>query len=97
MKRSEQHRFNKRAIKRVIKVDTGRWFRAPPYSLAISLLNAEGFTTSRGNCWTRRSLYRMLQRERFRGLYGLFQMKKRGIIPYHYTRTTTLQSTETII
>ena len=79
MKRPEQHEFNARAIQRVAKVDTGRWCRAPRYRIAVSLLNGEGFTTSRGNPWTLRSLYRMLQRERFRGLYGLFEMKKKGI------------------
>ena len=84
MKRAEQHSFNTGAIQRVVKVDTGRWCRAPRYRLAVSLLNSEGYTSSRGIPWTLRSLYRMLQREGFSGLHGLFEMKRKGIsAPVH--------------
>ncbi len=84
MKRSEQHQFNQYAVRRITKVERGHVYRAPPYWQVVSLLNAEGFTTSRGSLWTRRSLYRMLQREGYRGLHGLFDFKKRGVIWGHY-------------
>jgi len=79
MKRAEQHTINTQAIQRVVKLDTGRWCRAPGYRMAVNLLNSEGLTTSRRNPWTRRSLYRMLQREGFSGLHGLFEMKNMRI------------------
>ena len=44
---------------------------APAYRLVVAWLNQRGFTTSRGNTWTEKRLFRMLQRQGFRGLYGV--------------------------
>ena len=43
---------------------------APAYRLVVAWLK-EGLTTSRGNTWTEKWLFRMLQRQGFRGLYGV--------------------------
>lgn len=60
-------------IARIKEVDRPHQFTNPSYESVITILNAEGFKTSRGNVWTRRNLYRMLQREGFSGLYGLLK------------------------
>ena len=72
MARDEQHEMNAAAIERVAALfDSARRCHVPTYAYAVAILNQEGFRTSRGQPWTRRSLYRMLQREGFSGIYGL--------------------------
>ena len=73
MKRSEQHKLNQRVIERIKAFKQPHTRRIPSYENVINILNTEGLRTSRGNAWTRRSLYRMLQREGYRGLWGLFK------------------------
>ncbi len=48
-------------------------FRCPSYEQVSQLLNSKGIRTSVGNPWSRKSLFRMLQRQGFSGLHGLFQ------------------------
>lgn len=73
MKRSEQHKLNQRVIKRIKVIERPHPLRIPSYQSVINMLNTEGFKTSRDNTWTRRALYRMLQREGNKGLHGLFK------------------------
>lgn len=73
MTRAEQRLHNQRIIDRVDQmVRDCRSFRAPSYRQVIDRLNADKVPTSRGNAWTRKSLFRMLQRQGIRGLHGLF-------------------------
>jgi len=73
MRRVQQHKNNWKAINRIQRIDPPRSWSVPSYESVVSVLNSEGLRTSRGNHWTRRRLYRMLQREGFRGLHGLFR------------------------
>jgi hypothetical protein len=73
MKRIEQHENNRAVIGRITNIDRNRFWQSPSFESVIRLLNAEGYMSSRANMWTRRSLYRMLQREGYRGLHGLFR------------------------
>ena len=72
MTRDQQHDTNTAAIERLTAmIDPARPRHLPSYAQAVATLNREGFQTSRGQPWTRRSLYRMLQREGFSGIHGL--------------------------
>lgn len=73
MTRTEQRKHNRAVIKRVNLIQGGRRWRTPSYKLVVSVLNAEGYTTTRGNPWTPHRLFRMLQRKCIRGLWGLHQ------------------------
>ena len=72
MTRPEQRAINRAVIERLAAIPR-RWVHPPPYAVAVATLNAEGYLTSRGNPWTRRSLYRMLQRFGYSGLHGLVE------------------------
>lgn len=72
MNRDQQHATNAAAIERLATlIDPARPGNLPNYAQAVATLNREGLQTSRGYPWTRRSLYRMLQREGFSGIHGL--------------------------
>ncbi len=72
MKRNEQHAINKKAINRLIAIVTlEKSWRRSSYTSMVFTLNLEGFTTSRGNDWTNKRLFRMLQRNKISGLHGL--------------------------
>lgn len=43
----------------------------PAYKSVATYLNDKGLLTSRGNSWTPKRLFRMLQRNGFSGLWGL--------------------------
>ena len=79
MKRAEQHKLNQEGIARIKEIELPYRFHIPSSRSVITTLNNEGFKTSRGNAWTRRSLYRMLQREGYSGLWGIFK-KNRALI-----------------
>lgn len=73
MTRQDQKGINQRVIQRLERIDeTGVW-RLPSYRVVVDILNREGYTTSRGNSWTCKSLFRMLQRSGYGGLHGLKQ------------------------
>lgn len=72
MTRDQQHRTNAAAIERLAAlIDRACPRHLPSYAEAVATLNREGLQSSRGQRWTRRSLYRMLQREGFSGIHGL--------------------------
>jgi hypothetical protein len=76
MNRKQQLKVNQRAVSQILKAFA--WI--PSYENAVYELNTKGINTSRGNPWTKRSLYRMLQRQGYRGLHGLFCCRKRVLL-----------------
>lgn len=48
-------------------------YRVPSYQAMIQMLNNRELKTSTGNLWTRKALFRMLQRQGFSGLHGLLR------------------------
>lgn len=79
MNRFEQSQINKLVINRVVLLIHDKSCLVPPYSAVVSVLNVEGYKTSRNNDWTPRRLFRMLQRNQFGGLWGLRkQVVKKG-------------------
>ena len=82
MTRDEIRQHNLAVIKRVAAtIPMSGYSRAPSYRCVVYRLNAEGSLTSRGKPWTRRGLYRMLQRQGIPGIWGLYHMKKYGHFP----------------
>jgi len=76
MTRSEQHSHNRRVIQRVALLVHGfRSFHAPSYQQVTVTLNTELLLTSRGNTWTSKSLFRMLQRSGISGLHGVKKIR----------------------
>lgn len=76
MTRKEQRKHNRAVIKRVTLIQGSRRWNTPSYKLVVSILNTEGYATTRGNPWTPHRLFRMLQRKRIRGLYGIHQKQR---------------------
>lgn len=46
-------------------------YKNPSYELLVNYLNSNDLKTSWGNSWTRKSLFRYLQRNGFSGVWGL--------------------------
>ena len=46
-------------------------YKNPSYHVLVDYLNNKGVKTSGGNTWTRKSLFRYLQRNGFSGVWGL--------------------------
>ncbi len=72
MNRTEQKKHNAKIIQIVERLVVHR-YRIPSYKLVCNHLNESGLRSSVGNKWTERSLYRMLQRNSFSGLWGLLK------------------------
>jgi hypothetical protein len=70
MKRIEQLQQNLKVIKQIKRLLIDK-YRIPSYRVVCHYLNKNGLISSIGNNWTERSLYRMLQRSGYRGLWGL--------------------------
>jgi hypothetical protein len=70
MKRSTQLKHNQNVINQVSRLLIHK-YRNPSYKTVCRYLNKQGSTSSIGNEWTERSLYRMLQRSGYSGLWGL--------------------------
>lgn len=75
MTRDQQHKHNKSVIN-LIRSMCGSKLHSPSYQEVINILNEDDVTTSRGNVWTRKSVFRMLQRQGYSGLWGLSKYKK---------------------
>lgn len=77
MTRDEQHSKNWDIMHRTAhRIGVG-YHCTPSYKAVVATLNAEGFTTSRGNAWTPQRLRRMLQRYGVSGIWGLTQGQHR--------------------
>jgi len=70
MNRVDQTKHNLLIIRKISGMLTNR-YRRPNYRTVCRLLNDNEVTTSVGNAWTERSIYRMLQRSGYSGLWGL--------------------------
>jgi hypothetical protein len=70
MKRTEQLKHNQKIINKISRVLIPKR-RIPSYKIVCRYLNNRNLISSTGNKWTERSLYRMLQRSGFSGLWGL--------------------------
>lgn len=70
MTRKQQSKINDKTIHRLASLLLPT-MHAPSYARVVAVLNAEGYRTSRGNEWTPKRLFRMLQRQGYSGLWGL--------------------------
>lgn len=71
MTRAQQRASNRQIIDIVKNIQGTRRWHTPSYRTVVAQLNREGHTTTRGNMWTPKRLFRMLQRQGIRGIYGL--------------------------
>jgi hypothetical protein len=71
MTRAQQRATNQHIIEIVKNIQGTRRWRLPSYKAVVATLNNANLTTSRGNHWTPKRLFRMLQRNGIRGLHGL--------------------------
>lgn len=69
--RKQRREHNLRLIRRVNEICQHERFKRPSYKYVISIISAEGWQTLDSRNYTERSLYRMLQRMGFSGIYGL--------------------------
>jgi hypothetical protein len=72
MTRLEQNQHNQDVIA-LILLQGQCGYRVPAYEDVVVMLNSQNLRTSTGNAWTRKALFRMLQRNGFGGLHGLRQ------------------------
>lgn len=70
MTRHQQRRTNSNTIQLVASL-MARTTRRASYKTIVAALNAQKLKTTRGNPWTPKRLFRMLQRNHIRGLWGL--------------------------
>lgn len=71
MTRAQQKALNIKTIELVKQIQGSRRWRLPSYKTVVAILISADLTTSRGNPWTPKRLFRMLQRNGIRGLHGL--------------------------
>lgn len=72
MTRNQQRTINRAVIELIASLLVHRGCRGG-YKTIVDILNRQGMTTSRGNAWTAKRLFRMLQRNGISGLWGLSQ------------------------
>jgi hypothetical protein len=70
MTRLEQNQHNQDVIA-LILLQGQCGYRVPAYEDVVVMLNSQNLRTTTGNTWTRKSLFRMLQRQGISGLHGL--------------------------
>jgi hypothetical protein len=77
MKRLEQAKHNQLVIDKISRT-VGYSYRIPSHKTVCRILEKHELLSSVGNKWTERSVYRMLQRNGYSGLWGLqrFMRKK---------------------
>lgn len=72
MKRIDRLNNDKQIFKALAVVLSGSHkYKNPSYELLVNYLNSNDLKTSWGNTWTRKSLFRYLQRNGFSGVWGL--------------------------
>ena len=72
MNRDQQKANNANTIFVVYELIKNNRYRPPSYRFICENLNKTNLTTSRGNNWTPKRLFRMLQRNGISGLHGLY-------------------------
>ena len=75
MTRDQQHKHNRSVINCIRSMCRDK-VHSPSYQEVSDRLNDDGLTTSRGNIWTKKAVFRMLQRQGYSGLWGLSQVEK---------------------
>lgn len=73
MKRHEQKKINNEVITLIEEHLTSQ-YRPPSYKQICLVLENNGKITARGNSWTPKRLFRMLQRKGISGLHGLHKI-----------------------
>ncbi|WP_064664118.1 hypothetical protein [Pseudoalteromonas sp. MQS005] len=72
MKRFDKLNNDRQIFKALALVLSGSHkYKNPSYELLVNYLNSNDLKTSWGNSWTRKSLFRYLQRNGFSGVWGL--------------------------
>ena len=72
MKRFDKLNNDRQIFKALALVLSGSHkYKKPSYELLVNYLNSNDLKTSWGNSWTRKSLFRYLQRNGFSGVWGL--------------------------
>jgi len=72
MKRIDKFNNDRQIFKALALVLSGSHkYKNPSYELLVNYLNSNDLKTSWGNSWTRKSLFRYLQRNGFSGVWGL--------------------------
>jgi hypothetical protein len=71
IKRTQQREINRKAISKAYLFMSSNGLNGCGYKAVVGALTFEGYLTSRGNLWTPKRLFRMLQREGISGLHGL--------------------------
>lgn len=79
MKRIQQRETNRQAIEKVYQLISCIGRRGVSYKAVAGALTSEGYRTSRGNRWTPKRLFRMLQREGISGLHGLMKIDEQEL------------------
>lgn len=72
MTRNQQFLHNQQVILSLITL-LRQYRYLPSYRVITARLNTVGMVTSRGNAWTPKRLFRMLQRTGYSGLWGLLK------------------------
>jgi hypothetical protein len=75
MKRLEQAKHNQLVIDKISRI-VGYSYRIPSYKRVCQLLEGYELLSSVGNRWTERSVYRMLQRNGYSGLWGVCKLNR---------------------
>ncbi len=84
MKRTNQKKHNQIIINNIARMLTYSYSR-PSYRTVCRVLNDNELTSSVGNVWTERSIYRMLQRNGYSGLWGLQKFNVNSLKKEHFT------------
>jgi len=72
MKRFDKLNIDRQIFKALALVLSGSHkYKNSSYELLVNYLNSNDLKTSWGNSWTRKSLFRYLQRNGFSGVWGL--------------------------
>ena len=77
MNRAQQRVLNANTIEHTYRITRGK--RNCSYKFVVRALNNDGYCTSRGNHWTPKRLFRMLQREGVSGLHGLMKINEQEL------------------
>lgn len=75
MTREQQLQHRQQVLTIVHLFIAGKW-TPPSYKATTALLNKQNISTSRGNHWTEKRLFRFLQNAGYSGLWGLSKQKE---------------------
>jgi len=76
MTREQQLQHRQQVLTVVHLFIAGKW-TPPSYKATTALLNKQNISTTRGNPWTEKRLFRFLQNAGYSGLWGLSKEKRK--------------------